>query len=73
MREPPNAGWLPFAKMGLGFLLLILLAVLAMVIALGKVEQSTSYGLNIILGGLLTLAGGFTQWCFGESRSKDDK
>jgi hypothetical protein len=67
----PDPRWLPFLKLGFGFILLIVLAALAAVIALGKVEQQTSYGLNIILGGLLTLAGGFTQWAYGSVKDVD--
>ena len=47
-----------------GFLLLVVIAVLAAIIALGKVEMQTSYGLNIVLGSLATLAGAFSQWAF---------
>lgn len=60
----PDERWLPFAKLIFGFILLLLLAGLAMAIGLGKVEQQTSFGLQDILGGLLVLSGGFTQWCF---------
>ncbi len=73
MKEPPDAGWLPFLKMTLGFLLLLLLAILAAIIALGRVEQNTSFGLGEIIGGLLTLAGGFTHWAFVAEKEKDDK
>lgn len=52
-----------------GFCLLVIIAVLAVVIALGKVEQQTSYGLNIVLGSLATLAGGFAQWAFSNKGS----
>ena len=51
-------------KMMFGFALLTVLAALAAIIALGKVEMSTSYGLNIVLGALCTLSGGFAQWAF---------
>ena len=51
-------------KMFFGFALLVVLALLAGVIALGKVEQATSHGLDQILGGLLVLAGGFAHWAF---------
>lgn len=54
-----------------GFSVLLILAILAGVIALGKVEQSTSHGLDQILGGLLILAGGFSQWCFQSQLEKD--
>lgn len=66
MIEPPSAGWLPFLKMLFGILLLFLLATLAAVIGLGKVEEATSFGLQSILGGLLVLAGGYAQWAFGD-------
>lgn len=67
----PDSRWIPFLKVLFGFLLLSILASLAAIIGLGKVEEKTSYGLNIILGGLLTLAGGFANWCF--DASKDEK
>ena len=52
-------------KVLFGFLLLILLATLSTIIALGKVEQATSHGLDTILGCLLTLSGGYANWAFG--------
>ncbi len=54
-----------------GFGILGIVFFLAVIIALGKVEQQTSYGLNIVLGSLATLAGGFAQWAFS-SRDKSD-
>jgi hypothetical protein len=48
-----------------GFILLFIIAVLAGVIALGKVTQESSYGLTDVLGILAVLAGGFAQWAFG--------
>lgn len=72
MSLTPDARWLPFLKMTFGFLLLILLAVLCGVIALGKVEQGTSFGLQDILGGLLVLSGGFAQWCFATVKENGD-
>jgi hypothetical protein len=56
-------------KMLFGFVLLLCIAVLAGIIAIGHVKQDTSYGLEYILGGLSTLAGGFANWAFGESRA----
>lgn len=53
-----------------GFCLLLILAGLALAIALGHVEEKTSYGLMPLLTTLATLAGGFTQWAFN---SKDNK
>lgn len=67
----PDVKWLPFLKLLLGFLLLAVLAGLAIVIGLGKVEQTTSFGLQEILGGLLVLSGGFTQWCFSGVRESE--
>lgn len=56
-------------RMVYGFALLAILAVLATVFALGKVEQQSSYGLMPIVTSLATLAGGFTQWAFQDDRS----
>lgn len=69
----PDPGWLPFLKLIFGFCLLIVLAALAAIIALGKVEAASSFGLDIILGGLLTLSGGFVQWAFREGKNQDDQ
>ena len=52
-------------KMIFGFLLLVILAILIGMIAIGKVEQQTSYGLEGIIGALATLAGAFGNWAFG--------
>ena len=60
-------------KMIFGFMLLVLLAVLAGVIALGKVEEKTSYGLQFILGALSVLAGGFANWAFGRTEKIKDE
>lgn len=68
----PDPEWLPFLKMVFGFLLLVMLTALAVVIALGKVEQNTSHGLDDILGGLLTLSGGFVVWAFTSKDKNDD-
>lgn len=67
----PDQGWLPFLKVLFGFLMLLVLAVLAAIMALGRIEATTSYGLNIILGGLLTLAGGFAQWAFAGGKPNE--
>jgi hypothetical protein len=55
-----------------GFLLLMMLTILAAIIALGRVEQNTSFGLQYILGALSTLSGGFAQWAFSRP-AKEDK
>lgn len=63
----PDQGWMPFVKIAFGFWILVILAALAAIIALGQVKAETSFGLDIILGGLLTLAGGFSGWAFGNA------
>jgi hypothetical protein len=62
----PDPKWLPFLKMGFGFLLLALLAVLSALIALGKVEQQTSHGLDIILGAIAVISGQYALWAFNK-------
>jgi thiol:disulfide interchange protein len=69
--KSPDPGWLPFVKMIFGFLMLLVLALLAALIALGDVRQDTSHGLTYILGGLTVLSGQFAQWAFGEIVKKD--
>ncbi len=54
-------------RMVFGFGGLLAIIVLALMIALGKVQQDTSYGLEIVLGSLSTLAGAFAQWAFSKS------
>lgn len=68
LREAPNPGWIDYGKLLFGFLLLLTLATLSAVIALGKVEQASSHGLDMLLGGFLTLSGGFAGWCFDSSK-----
>lgn len=58
-------------RMVFGFGILIVIAALAVVIALGTVRMETSYGLNIVLGSLATLAGGFAQWAFSSSSQRN--
>lgn len=58
-------------RMLFGFGLLLIIAVLAGVIAIGHVHQEASYGLEIVLGQLGVLAGGFAQWAF--SHKENDK
>ena len=66
----PDPGWLPFVKIVFGLWLLVVLAALAVIIALGKVHAESSFGLDIILGGLLTLSGGFAGWAFRDTHHK---
>jgi len=60
-------------KMIFGFLALVVLATLAAIIALGKVNQESSYGLDYILGGLTMMVGGFSNWAFGSTGMKETK
>lgn len=69
----PDSQWLPFLKMFFGFVLLLILGVLSGIIALGHVDAATSFGLDIILGGLLTLSGGFVGWAFRENKIPEVK
>jgi len=60
-------------RMIFGFCLLFILAFLSARVALGHVEQSASYGLDILLGSLATLTGNFAQWAFsGKDIKKGD-
>lgn len=59
-------------KMIFGFSLLLVLAILAGVVAVGKITQESSFGLQEILSGLLVLAGGFAQWAFSSSGAKKE-
>lgn len=54
-----------------GVALLLTLAILAALIALGKVEEESSYGLMPVLTALATLSGAFSNWAFG--KDKDDE
>jgi len=58
MRPAPDSGWLPILRLVLGFSIVLILATLAGLIALGKVEEKTSYGLREIVTTLSLLAGG---------------
>jgi hypothetical protein len=69
----PDPAWLPFLKVIFGFVIVLVLALLAMIIALSKVHAVESYGLDIILGGLLTLSGGFAGWAFRGGRQEEEQ
>ena len=56
-------------KMIWGFILLLGILSLCARIALGHVEQQTSYGLQDIIGILAVLGGQWANWAFGESRT----
>ncbi len=56
-----------------GFLLLLILGLLIRGIALNKVTQVESHGLDQLIGGYLVLIGGFAQWAFATLITKGDK
>lgn len=60
-------------RMTYGFLVLVILAVLAAIFAIGKVTEAESFGLMPIITSLATLAGGFSQWAFAGTRQPQDK
>jgi Zn-dependent protease len=49
-----------------GFATLAAYFVLAVIIALGHIEEKTSFGLPIVLGALGPLGGAFVGWAFGQ-------
>lgn len=67
MRLSPDA-----QRMIFGFLMLAIIAGITVAVAVGHVEEATSYGLMPLLTMLSTLAGGFAQWAFSRKSSKDD-
>ncbi len=63
--------WLIFSKTHepawtFGFLIIGVVFTLAVIIAVGKVEQNTSHGLDIILGSITTLVGGWSGFKFAK-------
>jgi len=54
---------------GFGFSTLAAYFILALVIAIGRIEEKTSYGLPIVLGALGPLGGAFVGWAFGRSKN----
>ena len=59
-------------RMIFGFLLLIILATLTARVALGRVEEATSYGLMPLITCLATLSGAFAQWAFSGKKDDDE-
>jgi hypothetical protein len=60
-------------KMIYGYCLLGCTTTLAIVIALGNVQSSSSAGLPQILGGLLVLDGAWAQWSFGGNKKGQEQ
>jgi hypothetical protein len=50
-----------------GFATLAAYFALAVIIAIGRIEESTSFGLPIVLGALGPLGGAFVGWAFGRN------
>lgn len=55
-------------KMLFGFAILTVLAILALIIALGHVTKDESAGLEVLLGGVISMASGFTYWAFTKDK-----
>jgi hypothetical protein len=51
-----------------GFTVLVVYFALALAMALGKVQQDTSYGLDMVLTAMGPLGGLFCGWAFGKSK-----
>lgn len=54
------------SRMRYGYCVLGVLGILAGLIAIGKVQQATSYGLDYILGGLGGISAAFAGWAFSQ-------
>ena len=57
-----------------GFFLTVVLATLACILALGHIEEKTSFGLNGVLAIISVIALGWAHWKFGNGggNKKDD-
>lgn len=66
----PDPEWLPFLKIAFGYCLLFVFACLIGLIAFGKVEEKTSYGLMPLIVALAGMGGAWTQAIFG-NRGKE--
>ena len=60
-------------KMLFGFLLLLIVAFLCAAIALGNVQEQSSFGLTQMITVLAALGGGFATWAFSTTRSDADR
>ena len=68
--KAPDPGWLPFMPWIFGILITIVVGSLAILIALGRVDKDTSFGLEYILGGLASVLVSFGTWAFGRATMK---
>jgi cytochrome b561 len=55
-----------------GYAVLASVLVLALLIIMKKVEPTTSFGLDMVLGTLAALAGGYANWAYGHRKQSDD-
>ena len=60
-------------KMMFGYILLLLVCFLTGRIALGHVEEASSFGLTQMITVIAMLAGGFSNWCFNSNDRKEKK
>ncbi len=60
-------------RMLVGCFIILVMAILAGIIAVGKVHQESSYGLPYLLGGFQSLSGAFAGWAFGRSQELPSK
>ena len=58
-------------RMIFGFCLLGIYAILALAIAFGKIEETTSFGLQPILNALSGLSGAWAVWAFASKRRRE--
>lgn len=58
LASSPDPKWLPFLRLILGFFIVVMIVILGGAIALGHVEEKTSYGLKEIETALFILGGG---------------
>ena len=68
--KPPARGWLPFMPWIFGILITVIVGILSVLIALGKVDKDTSYGLEYLLGGLASVLVSFGTWAFNRVTQK---
>lgn len=61
------------SRMIFGFCLLGIYAILALAIAFGRIEETTSFGLQPILGGLTGVGGAWGVWAFANKKNDDEK
>jgi hypothetical protein len=69
----PDERWIPVLKMIFGLFLLFVLAGLVAIIALGKVEEKTSYTLSNMETGLLMLTSAWGQHMLSGRKDKSNK